>query len=149
MKCLLALFMLIGGALVWRAGERMSSDAISMSIGVLLGILTFLPVLILFMSLSGSRERRIDERAAEFDRMAFDQARRPSLNITVNRYGNDSGDRYSQPALPQYGYGRSIQAQPQDRQRRRWVVRTDHEYWLDDRRQMLLPDYGVGSFRVE
>ncbi len=50
------------GVVAWRIGERLSSDAISMGLGVLFGVLAGVPTAILVMA--GSRRRE----QAEYDR---------------------------------------------------------------------------------
>lgn len=133
MKSLLALFMLIGGAVLWRLCDGLSSDAVAMALGVLFGILALLPVCILLMASVGNRQREIDRRASQFDQWSWDQSQRqrPSLNLTVNRYTAE---------LP---YQQAVN-QPTGRY---WIERTDREGDVIDGNKPLTG--WPGSFEME
>lgn len=55
------LLLLIGGFLVWRIGESLSSDAISMGLGIFFGMLAGVPAALLVLAASRRSEYRDEE----------------------------------------------------------------------------------------
>lgn len=55
------LLLVIGGFLTWRIGESLSSDAISMGLGILFGMLAGVPAALLVLAASRRREYTDDE----------------------------------------------------------------------------------------
>lgn len=55
---------LVSGAVVWRISERMSTDAISLAVGVFLGVMVAIPLCLLLMSKQRHQETPAKEPAA-------------------------------------------------------------------------------------
>jgi len=118
--------------IAWRIGERMSPDAISMGLGVLLGVLAGVPTALLL--LVSNRGRRGDEEAGargqgqygHYPQMA---AQPPVIVIT--------GSASAPQALPQQP-GHASPARPvaagwdQPRAQRQFKVVGEREEWLEE-----------------
>ena len=63
------LVLVIGGVIAWRIGETLSSDAISMGLGIFFGILAGIPAALLVMAASRRNEYVHEDRRMERNSM--------------------------------------------------------------------------------
>ena len=135
MKKILILSVLIFVAVIaWRIGEKLSSDAISMGVGVLFGVLAGVPTALLL--LVSNRGRRDDDDMTPHGRSAHPHypqlAAQPPV-IVVTGHGLPA-----QSAAQQPGYGNNpnpAQGQPgwdQPRPERKFKVVGEQEGWVEE-----------------
>ncbi len=131
-KILLLATLIFVAVIAWRIGEKLSSDAISMGIGVLFGVMAGVPTaLILIIS---SRGRRDYDDAPAHDRGAHPHypqlAAQPPV-IVVTGHGLPA-----QSAAQQPGYGgnpaQGQQGWDQPRPERKFKVVGEQEGWVED-----------------
>jgi len=133
MKKILVLSVLIFVAVIaWRIGEKLSSDAISMGIGVLFGVLAGVPTALLL--LVSNRGRRGDDEMTPVSRSAHPHypqlAAQPPV-IVVTGHGLPA-----QSAAQQPGFGAHPAQGPhgwdQPRPERKFKVVGEQEGWVEE-----------------
>jgi len=131
-KILLLSLLTFIAVIAWRMGERMSSDAISMGLGVLLGVLAGVPTALLL--LISNRGRRTDGEAAARGGGQYSQypalAAQPPVIVVTGAGG-------APQALSQPSRGASPTQQTADGwdhapTQRQFKVVGEREEWLED-----------------
>jgi hypothetical protein len=137
----LALLVFVGTA-GWRIGESLSSDALSMAVGVLFGVMAGVPTALLVMA--GNRRRSSDDRAAEHN-----QRQQQGPLTPMHPHMNGWAMPYAQPSYAQQppivviagpqGFGRALQPAesngawfPQDPPARQFTVVGEREEFLEE-----------------
>jgi hypothetical protein len=131
-KFLLLSLLTFIAVIAWRIGERMSSDAISMGLGVLLGVLAGVPTALLLLISNRGRHRDdemgVREQGQQYGHYPQMGAQPPVIVIT--------GAGAAPQALPQPA-GRALPAQAaadwnQPRAQRQFKVVGEREEWLEE-----------------
>ena len=141
-KLVILLLIIFVGAAGWSIGSRLSSDALGMSVGILLGVLAGLPVALLVLA-AGRRGYRDDEPDYP---MAYARGQggahgqpQPPVIILAGPGMAPQPQQFGQPGYPQDGYGMSgypglpnPDAPATPTSGRRFKVVGEQEEWIDD-----------------
>lgn len=103
--------LIIGGVFAWQIGESLSSDAISMGLGIFFGMLAGLPAALLVLAASRRNEYVERERSATARESAYPSYAHqpPIIVVTAPNGGSQLATNPSQPMmeLPMWGNTRS------------------------------------------
>ncbi len=146
MKKLFLVFLLVFvGVAAWRIGGRLSSDALSMAIGLLLGVIAGVPAALLMLAGNRRREEMRDDQAMRqpgtrqgqvmpYGQMSY----RQQPPVIVLAPGMPNQQQGGQATNYQTGYsmeqptGQQALPSPEQMERRRFKVVGEEEEWIDE-----------------
>lgn len=106
-QILVFVLLVIGGVLAWQIGESLSSDAISMGLGIFFGMLAGLPAALLVMAASRRNEYADRDRASASRESAYPNYAHqpPIIVVTAPNGGGQLPTNTGQPImeLPMWG----------------------------------------------
>ena len=121
--------LLFVGVLAWRIGEKLSTDAVSMAIGVLFGVLAGLPAALLVLAVGRRREPEAGVRQTQ----SFPMFGRGPLYQPPVIYLTGQAPSHSLPAADSVHFGRGeSHAWPGAHPVREFRVVGEREEWIDE-----------------
>ena len=123
------------GVIAWRIGERLSSDAISMGLGVIFGVMAGVPAALLVMASGRRREERAEQQArppSPYALPAHSQA--PVIVLAGNGYPMQQPPQpggYAPDYPPAYGRQPALPG-PAQAHGRQFKVVGEKEEWVDE-----------------
>lgn len=142
MKSFLFMLSLILGVFTWRAGERLSSDAVAVIVGIFFAAMLFIPIMFLLFSFLSHLRDQAHQREMEYQRIVANQLDRP--RVQFNFVGS------TPQRLPDYsGYSTTTRKLADSGSNRHFYDRSDGRDRLLEVDDDEVDDDDEGSFVIE
>lgn len=128
--------LLLIGVIGWRIGENLSSDAVSMAVGIFFGILAGIPTALLVLASDRRRAEQTNvSRRAPHHPTAYPYPQQQPPVIVLNGSGQALPPQHGhyQGYVPPNGYGMEVPSWPQGQKPpRQFRVVGEQETWLEE-----------------